>query len=73
MSRHGKPMWKQAAYEEAQRDVIAIEDEGHEVLRLTDWHWRIDGKVDVWPSSKKYMVLAEHRVRKYSRLTELFK
>lgn len=53
MSR--QPAWKKIAYEKACEEIYEIEDLGHEVLRLTDYHWKING-IDVWPSSKKYMV-----------------
>lgn len=37
-------------------EVILLEDEGHRVDRFSDVHWRIDDLVDVWPSTKKYMI-----------------
>ena len=53
----------------AQHDIIAIEDAGHTVERLTDYHWRIDG-MDVWPSSKKYQKAGV--VREYKKLSDIF-
>lgn len=64
------PAWKSAALREAQEVVIDIEDAGHEVLRCTDHHWKIDG-IDVWPSSKKYM--KHGLVKEYEHLQEIFK
>lgn len=46
--------WSRYALEKAREDVIELEDEGHDVMRYTDYHWVIDGEIDVWPSTKKY-------------------
>lgn len=60
--------WKKVALEQARVDAIKIEDDGHKVQMFTDYHWRIDG-IDVWPSSKKFMVGGV--VRRYKRLENI--
>lgn len=59
----------QCNYEEALRDIIGIEDDGHKVQRFNDWHWRIDNYIDVWPSSKKYR--KNGKILHYNRLTDI--
>jgi len=66
MSRY--PVWKKEALEKAEFDVIKIEDNGHTVERLTDYHWKING-IDVWPSSKKYM--KNGVIRKYNKIADV--
>lgn len=61
--------WKVEAYKQANKEVVALEDEGHMIERLTDYHWRINGLIDVWPSSKKYQKAG--RVRTYKKLKEV--
>lgn len=68
MSRY--PMWKVLALDEALEQIIEIEDAGHEVVRYTDYHWKIDG-VDVYPSSKKY--IKDGVVGEYENLFDLIK
>lgn len=63
--------WKRAAYDQALIDIIPIEEAGHNVVRLSDWHWRIDGLIDVWPSSKKYR--RGDIVRTYQKLEDVLK
>lgn len=41
--------------EEAEQDLYELEGQ-FEVTRFTDYHWRFNDKIDVWPTSKKYMV-----------------
>lgn len=62
--------WKLAALNQANDEAIAIEDEGHTIERFNDYHWRVDGRIDVWPSSKKYMVRGV--VREYEHLQDIF-
>jgi hypothetical protein len=69
-----KKLWKKGNLEKAQGEIIEIEDAGHEVTRFTDVHWRIDGKIDVWPSSKKYMHLDGFwQVEHYQNINDIFK
>lgn len=56
---------------EANEQAVELEDEGHTIERFTDYHWRIDGRIDVWPSSKKFM--RNGMVRLYKRLPDIFK
>lgn len=65
------PAWKIIAMQSALKEIIDIEDDGHEVSRLTDYHWKIDG-IDVWPSSQKYMK-KDKVVREYNNLKDIFK
>lgn len=57
------------AYSEAQREVIGIEDAGNRVERLTDYHWRVNGKIDWWPSGKKYQI-NKGNVRQYEDIKD---
>lgn len=61
--------WKRINLKEAIDEVIEIEDSEIRVDRLTDFHWKING-IDVWPSTKKYMVNGE--IKKYNKLNEIF-
>lgn len=54
---------------EGNEEVIELEDDGHEITRFTDYHWRIDG-MDVWPSSKKFV--KRQLVREYEHLKDIF-
>ncbi len=56
------------ALSEAETEVVALEDEGHTVVRCTDYHWKIDG-IDVWPSARKFM--KHGRVRFYEQLADV--
>lgn len=67
MSRY--PTWKRVAMSNSLKQIIDIEDSGHKVDRLTDYHWKING-IDVWPSSKKYM-RADKVVREYENLIDI--
>jgi len=59
--------------EQAEHDIATIEDEGHLVERFTAFHWRVDDLIDVWPSSKKFMVRdGNFRVRIYNQMKEIF-
>lgn len=60
--------WKIRALEEAEEQIIEIEDNGATVLRCTDHHWKING-IDVWPSSKKYM--KNGIVKTYQKLSDV--
>ena len=63
---------RKKAYEEANEEVIELEDAGHQVTRFTDWHWRIDDKIDVWPGNKKYMKLdGFYQVKRYEKLKDI--
>jgi hypothetical protein len=47
--------WKKINFKRAQAEEIEIMDLGHSIVRFTDYHWRIDDKIDVWPSTRKYL------------------
>lgn len=66
MSR--KLAWKKIALQEAREEIIEIQDDGHDVVMYTDYHWKIDG-IDVWPSARKYMRYG--KVRHYQHLKEV--
>ena len=58
---------------QAENEIIEIEDAGHQVQRFTDFHWRIDDKIDVWPTSKKYMKRdGFFNVKNYNKLGDIF-
>ena len=61
--------WKLNNMKEAEEQVILLEDEGVDVIRHTDYHWKING-LDVWISSKKFMG-KDKKVRTYNNLLEL--
>jgi hypothetical protein len=63
--------WKRLALREANDQIIAVMDAGHDVKMMTDYHWRIDG-VDVWPSSRKYMRAGWLRTKQYQKLNDIF-
>lgn len=54
---------------ESESELALLVDEGHEVVRHTDIHWKIDG-IDVWPTTKKYM--KNGNVRIYQSLRDIF-
>lgn len=60
---------KRQNLKEGMEEIYEIEDDGHEVMRFTDYHWRIDG-MDVWPSAKKFM--KRRIVRTYDHLKDIF-
>lgn len=45
----------------------------YEVVQLSDYHFRINGKLDVWPSSKKWYHTRTHRKGNYKSLKLLVK
>lgn len=58
---------------EAENEIVEIEDCGHKVSRMTDYHWRIDEYIDIWPSSKKFMKLdGNFKVHIYKRIRDIF-
>lgn len=62
--------WQRRNLKEALDDVILLEDEGHTVERLNDWHWRING-VNVWPTTKKYQKKLSSVVHTYQKLSNI--
>ena len=68
MSR--KPAWKKRAYSQFVYEGMHILSDTHEVVELSPYHFRIDGKIDLWPSSKKFM--KNGRVGKYEKLEDIF-
>lgn len=60
---------KRLNLEKANEEIIEIEDEGHQVERFTDYHWRIEG-IDVWPSSRKFM--KRKIINHYKHLKDIF-
>lgn len=64
---------KQANIEQAESDAAELEDAGHTVTRFTDFHWRVDDKIDVWPSTKKFMKRdGSWVVRNYTKIIDIF-
>lgn len=57
--------WKVEAYKKA----VEVVDMGYELEKFTDWHWRLNGIIDIWPSSQKYMV--GKQVKHYQNLKEI--
>lgn len=47
--------FKKRNLEQAEIQAIELEDLGHSIFRSTDYHWKLDGNIDIWPSVKKYM------------------
>ena len=64
--------WKKRAYAKALEEVVLLEDDGHDVYRYNDWHWRIDG-IDVWPSSRKFRKKGSMFCKNYEKLSDIFK
>lgn len=58
----------------AETDIEELDAEGFEVTKFTDVHWRIlkvdeeSFVVDVWPTTKKMMLVRNHKVIKYDNL-----
>lgn len=61
---------KRLNLKEANEQAIELEDAGHTIERFNDYHWRIDGHIDVWPSSKKFM--RNWLVKHYRNLQDIF-
>ncbi len=43
----------------------------HKIEQLSEWHFRIDGRIDVWPSTKKFMIRGQS-VSNYNQIKEIF-
>lgn len=63
--------WQHAALAAAEVEAAALEDAGHTIIRLSDYHWRIDDKIDVWPSRKKFMLKGGTVVMHYHQLQDV--
>lgn len=59
---------------QAQDEVVELEDAGHIISMFTDYHWRIDNYIDVWPSSKKYMKQdGNYKIKHFVHLKDIFR
>lgn len=50
---------KKRTEDEIRNDLLALQNEGYKVVQYGNTHWRIftgNQAVDIWPTSKKYMV-----------------
>ncbi len=63
------PTWKKEAFKNFEETQSELSDD-HEIVSFSKYHYRIDGKIDVWPSSKKYR--KDGIIRKYGSLKEIF-
>lgn len=52
-----------------QWDILAAYD--HTIVQLSPYHFRIDGRLDVWPSTKKAYDTISHVKYEYEDLVEL--
>jgi hypothetical protein len=48
-----------------------IEELGFEIVPFTDHHWRINGELDIWPTTKSYSNILTGNRGKYSNITEI--
>lgn len=37
-------------------DIDRIVDAGYSVREFSEWHYKVEGRVNVWPSSRKFML-----------------
>lgn len=61
-------MWRKINLKQAQDEVVELEDMGMDVMRCTDFHWKING-IDCWPSTKKFLI--DGKVVRYNKLNEI--
>jgi hypothetical protein len=73
-------MWRdvkdeQRKYKQNNRDLfLSILDEikdSHEVIQLTEYQYRIDGKLDIYPSNRKWHVLATGKRGQYRNISDI--
>ncbi len=57
--------WKKLNLRKANEELIELLDDGHKIDLLTDWHWRIDGVVDIYPSTKTYNLFNTKEYKQY--------
>jgi hypothetical protein len=53
------------------KKIEALIAKGFKIQKFTDFHFRINSKVDVWPSKGKYWVLGTQIKGKYYKLEDL--
>ena len=63
-----KPLWKIIAYKEALIEIIELEDDGFNIERLTDWHWKYKN-INIYPSSKK--IVKNGKVSNYNKIRDI--
>jgi hypothetical protein len=65
---------KQKNKENAENDLLELDALGFEVIKFTDWHWRINKPdyeefmIDVWPTRNKLMSLKDYKTEVYQSL-----
>ena len=70
---------KQLNKRHAEVDLEELDALGFEVIKFTDWHWRInkpdyeDFAVDVWPTRNKLMSLKDYKPEIYRSLLDAIK
>lgn len=52
-------------------EILVAQD--FEVVQLSDYHFRINGRLDVWPSSKKAYDIKSHIKKSYNDLEQFVK
>ena len=64
--------WKQDAFNNFANRQSELSDD-HKIEQLSEWHFRIDDYIDVWPSGKKYSFTKyPARVFRYKKIEDIF-
>lgn len=54
------------------KDIQTLEDSGITVEQFSPHHFRVEGKIDIWPGKKKYWITgSEEKSGIYSNITEI--
>jgi hypothetical protein len=72
--------WRQRRMEEQARraarlpgrqgEILALRETGHSVVRLTEYHFRIDGALDLYPTRRRFHDLRTGKRGTYGRPAE---
>ncbi len=55
------PEEKRQRYESGQMALCLLDDEGFQVLQLSEYHYRVNSYWDFWPTSKKWYNISTFR------------
>lgn len=61
---------KETTYNDGLADIEQLKAKGHKVLKLNDWQFRINGMLDIWPSTSKFHMLKSNKRGNYRNLVE---
>jgi hypothetical protein len=54
-------------------DILALRNDGFEVVELTEYHFRVNGIVDFFPTNRRFHVLKANRRGFYKSAREFMK